>query len=126
MAAVPPAAAAPASVPDVPMQQSPAETPSSVHFAPQAGPNGAELLCASSWDGSISIWEVNPQNGENVPRAIQRGNVPVLTTAWGGAGADTRIASGNCDGQVQIWNVQANQTILIGTHEKPVQHVRRR
>ena len=110
-------AAAPA---DLIVPNSPADTPSSVHFAPRSAGSDADYLCATAWDGSVSVWEVSA-SGSAVPRAHSSHAAPALCSAWSADG--TSVISGGCDHTVRLWSVASNQTLLIGTHNAPVRQV---
>lgn len=113
------AAAAP--VPDIVLPSGPADTVSSLHFAPRAaGATEADYLCATAWDGSVSVYEINA-SGQCLPRAKSAHAAPVLCSAWSADG--TAVISGACDNSVRLWNVSTNQMLPVGMHEAPVRAV---
>lgn len=62
------AAAAATSLADVVVAESPSDSVSSVRWSPAVSGASSDLLCATAWDGSASVWEVSAA-GECVPRA---------------------------------------------------------
>lgn len=114
-------AMAAAPVPDIVLPNSPADTVSSLHFAPRAaGSTEADYLAATAWDGSVSVYEVST-SGQCVPRAKSAHAAPVLCSAWSADGSS--VISGGCDNSVRLWNVATNQMLPVGTHEAPVRAV---
>ena len=110
-----------APTPDIVVPNSPADTVSSLHFAPRpATSTDADYLVATAWDGSVSVYEVSA-NGQCLPRAKSAHAAPVLCSAWSADGS--AVISGGCDNSVRLWNVATNQLLPVGTHEAPVRAV---
>lgn len=114
------AAATVAVLPDIIAPNSPADAVSSLHFAPRGAGSSVDYLCASSWDCSVSVWEVGA-GGECVPRAQSAHGAPVLCTAWSADASS--IVSGGCDNSVRVWQVATNQSMEVGKHDAPVRCV---
>lgn len=108
----------PTVVSDLILPESPADSVTSLSFAAPVG--ATDLLCSSSWDATVCVWEISP-TGETIPRAKSQHSTPVLTAVW--CADRSHIAFGGCDGAVKLWDVQANQTIHIGHHDKPVKQI---
>jgi len=114
-------ASAPTAVPDIIIPNSPSDTVSSLHFAPRsAGSADVDYLCASAWDGSVSVYEVSA-NGVCLPRAKSTQGSPTLCSAWSADG--TQVLSGSCDNNVRLWNVASNQILTVGQHAAPVRAI---
>lgn len=106
---------------DLVVPSSPADTPSSVHFAPRSAGSDSDYLCATAWDGSVSVWEVSGGGSSIIPRAKSSHAAPALCSTWSADG--TAVISGGCDHQVRLWSVASNQTMIIGSHAEPVRSV---
>jgi len=65
------------------------------------------------------IWEVI--QGQAAFRTKFEHDAPVLACCFSGDGQ--RLISGGCDQQVRLRDLQAQQSITLGSHEQPVKHV---
>ena len=76
---------------------------SSLKFSPTA-----DLLCASNWNNSVYVWDVQA-SGQAVPKAQNKDHQqPVLATSWNQDG--TQIYTAGCDKTARLWNLATNQS----------------
>eukprot|EP00983_Pelagomonas_calceolata_P081907 1155746-Pelagomonas_calceolata.AAC.3 len=76
---------------------------SSLRFSPTS-----ELLCASNWNNSVYVWDVQP-SGQAVPKAQNKDHQqPVLCTSWNQDG--TQVYTAGCDKTARLWNLATNQS----------------
>uniref|UniRef100_A0A7S3K4J4 Anaphase-promoting complex subunit 4 WD40 domain-containing protein n=1 Tax=Aureoumbra lagunensis TaxID=44058 RepID=A0A7S3K4J4_9STRA len=89
-------------------------------------PNG-QFICATSWDNGVRMFEVQVQEmGQQAQiNATQRLQTnlggPALCADFSADGMQV-FASG-CDQQLHMWNLQTQQTSVIGRHEAPIKSV---
>jgi len=98
---------------DIVIDSSPSETVSCMRFNPKQ----QNMLLASSWDKTVSCWEVQ-QNGMAVPKAQQKMEGPILACDWAQDGQTAFMAG--CDNKVKAWSLSSNQTMDLGMHQAPV------
>jgi mRNA export factor len=91
------------------------EAPSDTISALAWSPSG-NMFAASSWDKSVRIWEVTPQNIQ--ARMAYQHEAPVLCCNFSRDGQ--RIVSGGCDGKVKMKMLATQQEQQIGQHDAPV------
>lgn len=77
------------------------------------------ILAAGSWDKSVRVWEVTPQNIQ--PRMAYNHEAPVLCCCFSRDGQ--RLVSGGCDNKVKMKVLQTQQEQQIGQHDAPVKEV---
>ena len=78
-----------------------------------------DVIAAGSWDNSVYIWEVC--GSEVLARTSYSLSAPVLSCGFSRDGS--RIISGGCDHQVTVRDLQAQQSMVLGHHTKPVKYV---
>jgi len=78
-----------------------------------------DVIAAGSWDNSVYIWEVS--GSEVLARTSYSLSAPVLSCGFSRDGS--RIISGGCDHQVTVRDLQAQQSMVLGHHTKPVKYV---
>ena len=83
-------------------------------------PSPQSLLCGSSWNGSTTIWEIN-QTGQSMQKAQTTQSDPVLSVSWKSDLSSIFLAS--ADNQVKVWDLGANSTRTLGSHQAPVREV---
>lgn len=77
---------------------------SSLKFSPSS-----DLLCASNWNNSVYIWDVQSQTGQAVAKAQNKDHQqPVLSTSWNQDG--TQVFTAGCDKTARLWNLATNQS----------------
>lgn len=76
---------------DVEVADAPSDTISSVSFSPSSAQS---LVCATSWDNSVRVWDISPQ-GQARGVAAYNHEAPVLSAAWSADGS--KIVSSGCD-----------------------------
>lgn len=79
----------------------------------------SNIFAAGSWDKSVRIWEVTPQN--IAPRMCYNHQAPVLCCNFSRDGQ--RIVSGGCDNKVMMKTLATQQDQQIGQHDAPVKEV---
>eukprot|EP00930_Biecheleria_cincta_P069310 TRINITY_DN57064_c0_g1_i1.p1 TRINITY_DN57064_c0_g1~~TRINITY_DN57064_c0_g1_i1.p1 ORF type:complete len:376 (+),score=56.73 TRINITY_DN57064_c0_g1_i1:53-1129(+) len=79
----------------------------------------SNIFACGSWDKSVRIWEVTPQN--IAPRMAYNHDAPVLCCGFSRDGQ--RIVSGGCDNKVKMKMLATQQEQQIGQHDAPVKEV---
>ena len=100
---------------DVDIVQPPADSVSSLAWSPVAN-----HLIASSWDNSLSCWEVIPQGLQSQPKARIQADAPPLCTAFAPDGSS--VYFGGCDNKAFVWNLATQQKTQVGQHTAPIRH----
>lgn len=93
----------------------PADTVSCLRWSP-AGPF-ASLLCSSSWNREIRIWDVVANTGQAIPKTVLKQPTPVLCCDW--QHGSPVICAGACDGTVKQIAMDST-TMQFGEHAAPV------
>eukprot|EP01129_Flabellula_baltica_P008962 TRINITY_DN3594_c0_g1_i1.p1 TRINITY_DN3594_c0_g1~~TRINITY_DN3594_c0_g1_i1.p1 ORF type:complete len:350 (+),score=57.62 TRINITY_DN3594_c0_g1_i1:33-1082(+) len=78
-------------------------------------------LAASSWDGNIGVWEVDPNSGQANPIGNQTCQSAILGNSWGDNGI-VYYAGG--DNKGYMWNLQGNNVSQIAQHDKPIKFIK--
>jgi cell cycle arrest protein BUB3 len=91
----------------------PADGISNVAFAPSyAGPDSSGLLLASSWDGTVRLYDTQ----ENVQLLSLPLGAPVTNVAWGADGVRQCFTVG-IDKTVRMVDMNAQTDQIMGTHD---------
>ncbi|CAO3623955.1 unnamed protein product [Cunninghamella blakesleeana] len=101
--------------PDIEVTLPPPDGISCLRFSPQA-----DYLAASSWDGQIRIYEVQP-TGTTIPKASYGHVGPALSVSWSMDG--TKIVSGGADKIGRLYDVATGQSSQIATHDGTIKSV---
>ena len=117
---------------DNPFVSDPATDVASINFCPRE--DRADVLAASQWDGSVTIWKLGadmgqssnafggaPMDTRNAGKRDTSHEAPVLRTAWGAGGAELFTAS--CDHTVRRWAPEAEVSEIVAVHDAPVSYV---
>ncbi|KAH8409650.1 hypothetical protein KR222_004169, partial [Zaprionus bogoriensis] len=91
----------------------PDDTISAMEFSPGA----RNLLCAASWDQTVRTWHVDT-SGHTTPMASCHLSAPALDISW--HDDCNRIYLATAGREVKQWDLQTQQTLLLGTHEAGV------
>jgi WD40 repeat protein len=111
-----------------PFVSDPATDVASINFCPRD--DRADILAASQWDGSVTIWKLGADMGEShryddmeysAGKRDTSHEAPVLRTAWGAGGAELFTAS--CDHTVRRWAPEAEVSEIVAVHDAPVSYV---
>mmetsp|Transcript_29297 Transcript_29297/g.65985 ORF Transcript_29297/g.65985 Transcript_29297/m.65985 type:complete len:335 (+) Transcript_29297:56-1060(+) len=78
-----------------------------------------DVVAAGSWDRTIYLWEVTPE--DVIARTSFQREAPVLSCSFNRDG--THIVSGGCDHKVRVRDLQTSQDVDLGSHDAPVRHV---
>eukprot|EP01068_Selenidium_serpulae_P016380 Selendium_serpulae@DN6290_c0_g1_i2.p2 len=109
----------------------PNDTISCLSWAPNLN-QGLQLLAASSWDGTLRVWEVHRKQtptlgqsnvGQQIESQIKAGfqnPVPTLACALSKDGV---LFSGGCEKVLKAHNIPQNVTQTVGTHNEPISKV---
>lgn len=121
----------------------PSDTPTELAWH-WGGPQSHALLAASSWDGSVKVWEIQTQAPiDNQPTQMvtssfstTRDPVPTITNITGKAAfthptpvlsckivGGSFVIAGTADKKVMMFNMQTSQGQQIGSHDEPVRRV---
>jgi mRNA export factor len=103
---------------DVLVANSPTEAVTSVRFGVTQAT--ANYLLASSWNKDVGIWEIS-STGQTALKLKQTSTCGVLCSSWSGDGGSAFI--GGTDGQLRMWNIQANTLTAVGTHGAGIKEV---
>jgi mRNA export factor len=98
----------------------PDDSVSALRFSPPGTQPGKSFLAASSWSGSIRVWDVDPAQGA-VPVAEKNAGAPLLDCSWSKDGSALFTAS--VDNSARMWNVGADTYDVVAMHDKPIRHV---
>jgi len=83
----------------------------------------SDYLIASSWDSQIRCWEV--KSGNTQAKCLQQYDAPVLSTCFsGGTFGLSKVFSGDCSGQLGIWDLASNTKSQLLAHEAPISIVK--
>ncbi|CUV06887.1 putative mRNA export protein [Cryptosporidium parvum] len=84
----------------------------------------SSLLAASSWDKSVTVWEVQHMGGNSVNTrfgASFQHSAPVLDCA---ISSDSRyLFSGGCDNELKMHDMSSRQSQTIGRHDAPISNI---
>jgi len=94
------------------LPNAPEDAISAVKFAP----NSSQFLIVSSWDRSVSLYDVQSR----VLRMRYHHSAPVLDVSFQDA---VHSFSGGLDNTLKMYDFNSNTETLIGTHEKPIKVV---
>ena len=84
---------------------------SSLRFSPVN-----DFFCASNWNNSVCVWEVQPAVLGRPPTAVPKAQnkdhqQPVLSTSWTPDG--TQVFTAGCDKTARLWNLATNQSTQV-------------
>lgn len=102
---------------DITINNPPEDSIEDISFSPQQ-----DLLAVASWDKKVRIYEIDPNSGNNMGRAMYDHEAPVFSSRWSIDG--TKIISGGADNQVKIFDLATQQAQQIGQHDSAVKSVR--
>lgn len=96
--------------------QPPDDTVSRLRFSPAS--TGDIYLIASSWNGSVRCWKVDPNQGLAAAMSIVEQGAPVLDCAWAGDGHTVYCAGASKI--VNSWDLATGATTIVAAHDGPV------
>eukprot|EP01012_Entosiphon_sulcatum_P047289 TRINITY_DN6411_c0_g1_i1.p1 TRINITY_DN6411_c0_g1~~TRINITY_DN6411_c0_g1_i1.p1 ORF type:complete len:380 (+),score=46.96 TRINITY_DN6411_c0_g1_i1:33-1142(+) len=110
---------------DYELQGAPGDCISSITWSPRGSTHGKTFLCATSWDKSVRLWDIQKAPGgqcvqvNGVTGPTHSHDAPVLCSAMS---RDCRIFSGGCDKIVKCWEVasQGKAPYTVAAHDQPV------
>ncbi|KAL9648970.1 hypothetical protein ABK040_008350 [Willaertia magna] len=85
------------------------------------------FIAASSWDGSVTCWEVQVQSNGNQAQFLGQGRLkykheaPALCCCVSG---DGKVLSGGCDNKAKYQQLGQTNDVVIGQHEQPIKVIR--
>jgi WD40 repeat protein len=97
--------------------QAPQDTISSLTFGTV---QNVPILIAGSWNKSVSVWTITPQG--IAPAAVTEHDAPVLSVQFDDATG--LVVSAGCDNTVRAWDVNTNQSVVIGQHASAIKDCR--
>lgn len=104
------------------MPQPPDDSVSSVAFSPGGGPGqpaAQTFFVATSWNGAVRAWSMDPQAGAVPVAEKSTGGAPLLDCAWSLSG--DAVFSACADGTARMWNVQDDTFEVVAKHESSIQ-----
>ncbi|CAF0753049.1 unnamed protein product [Didymodactylos carnosus] len=96
----------------------PEDSISCMKFSPSTIPQ--TYLIASSWANDIRCWELQ-QNGQSVPKAMQKHDAPILSCCWSDDGS--KVFTASCDRTAKMWDLQSNSFTQIAQHDQPIRTI---
>lgn len=104
---------------DYVVPQAPDDTISKLAFSPSA--SGITFLVASSWNGCVRAWELDPATGA-MPKAEQASQgAPLLDCAWESSGQ--AIFTASADGTGRMWNLGTNSYDIVAKHDQAIRRI---
>lgn len=97
----------------------PDDTVSRLRFSPPQA--GDTYLVASSWNGSVRCWKVNPSNNTAAAISMVEAGSPVLDCAWAADGRAVYCAG--ADKLVTRWDLSSNDKLVVAAHDLPIRHL---
>jgi len=100
----------------------PSDTVSQISWCPNKN-----YLVGSSWDGSVTAWEVQTQMAMNQmqflaqAKAKYKHEAPALCCCMS---VDGKVFSGGCDNKAKYQVIGTQAEVVIGTHDQPVKTIR--
>lgn len=103
------------------MPQPPDDSVSSLAFSPgpAAGQPAAQtFLVATSWNGAVRAWSMDPVSGAVPVAEKSTGGAPLLDCAWSLAG--DAVFTACADGTARMWKVQEDTFDVVAKHESAI------
>lgn len=92
---------------------------SSIEWMPAtpSNPTPPNIFAATTWDGSLRLYEVTPMNGGGVivEKSVIKVNSPVQNCCWN-TDNNTSITLACVDGTVRCADLNSGQVIDVGKH----------
>ena len=103
--------------PEVELEYCPNDSITDLRFSPKAL-LPKNYLAATTWDGEVRCYEVDPASGKTQPVAMQKHEKPALCCAWKTDG--TILFSGSADGKGMMWHLASNSWTQVAQHDGPI------
>ncbi|KAG2393702.1 hypothetical protein C9374_007233 [Naegleria lovaniensis] len=100
----------------------PSDTVSMISWCPTQN-----YIVASSWDGTVSAWEVQAANQMGkiqfaaMGKAKYKHDAPVLSCCMS---RDGKIFSGGCDNKAKYFQIGSQSDVTFGAHDQPIKAIR--
>ncbi|OJD36152.1 poly + rna export protein [Diplodia corticola] len=102
---------------DLPINSPPSDSISEIAFSPTQ-----DILAASSWDGSVYVWQID-NNGQSNPATSFKFDAPALCCAWAMDGSS--IIGAGADKTAKRVDLGANPTpVVIAQHDQPIRSIK--
>ena len=103
--------------PEVDLEHCPNDGITDLRFSPKAL-LPKNYLAATTWEGEVRCYEVDPASGKTTPVGMQRHEKPAMCCAWKSDGS--AIYSGGADGKGMMWHLATNTWTQIAQHDAPI------
>jgi mRNA export factor len=101
--------------------QPPDDSISSLAFSPgrpQGQPPGKNFMIATSWNGCVRAWELDPVTGAVPVAEKATGGAPLLDCAWAQAG--DALFTACADGTARMWKLADDSFDVVAKHDSAI------